>query len=237
MAAASIAPPEQALVQPLESGDSLGAVEFLRRYEAMPGVKKAELIEGTVYMPSRVRMAHGASDSLIQGWLGSYAARSPGTQAAANVTVRLDPENVPQPDALLRILPECGGQTRLDSAGYLFGPPELIVEIAASSVAIDLHDKLRAYRRAGVREYLVWRTLDRQFDWFVLDRDDYRPNAPASQGVLRSPHFPGLALALDALLDHDSAKVLDVLQTEMEGSAHAAFVAQLAAGGVQPADA
>src|SRR5580698_4717418 len=112
MAAASIAPSIQALVQPLESGDSLGAVEFLRRYEAMPGVKKAELIEGTVYMPSPVRLAHGAPDSLIQGWLVLYSARTPGTQAAANVTVRLDPENVPQPDALLRILPEHGGQTR-----------------------------------------------------------------------------------------------------------------------------
>ena len=32
--------------------------EFERRYEAMPEVKKAELIEGEVYMPSPVR--HGA---------------------------------------------------------------------------------------------------------------------------------------------------------------------------------
>ncbi len=153
MAAASIAPSLHAPVQPLETGDSLGAAEFLRRYEAMPEVKKAELIEGTVYMPSPVRLAHSAPDSLIQGWLVTYAAQTPGTQAAGNSTVRLDPENVPQPDALLRILPECGGRTRLDEAGYLFGPPELIVEVAASSVAIDLHDKLRAYRRAGVREY------------------------------------------------------------------------------------
>jgi hypothetical protein len=105
----------QALVQPLESGDSLGGVEFLRRYEAMPDVKKAELIEGTVFMPSPVRLAHSAPDSLIQGWLVLYAARTPGTQAAGNSTVRLDPDNVPQPDALLRILPECGGRMRLDA--------------------------------------------------------------------------------------------------------------------------
>jgi Uma2 family endonuclease len=229
MAATSIAPSAQAPAQPLESGDSLGAVEFLRRYEAMPDVKKAELIEGTVFMPSPVRLAHAAPDTLIQTWLGTYAARTPGTQAAGNVTVRLDLENVPQPDALLRILPECGGQTSLDAAGYLCGPPELIVEVAASSVAIDLHDKLRSYRRAGVREYLVWRPLDRQFDWFTLDQDEYRSNAPDSQGVLRSPHFPGLALAVEAMLDHDSAKVLDVLQTNLQNPAHAAFVAQLAA--------
>ena len=97
--------------------------------------------------------------------------------------------------------PRCGG--------YLLGPPELIVEVAASSVTIDLHGELRAYRRAGVREYLVWRSLDRQFDWFVLDQDEYRSNTPDSQSVLRSPHFPGLVLAVDALLEDDSAKVLD----------------------------
>jgi Uma2 family endonuclease len=227
MAATSIASTAQPLIQPLESGDTLGAVEFLRRYEAMPDVKKAELIEGTVYMSSPVRLIHGAPDTLIQTWLGTYAARTPGTQAASNVTVRLDAENVPQPDALLGILPECGGQTRLDPAGFLFGPPELIVEVAASSVAIDLHDKLRAYRRAGVREYLVWRTLDRQFDWFVLNQDDYRSNALDNQGVLRSPHFPGLALAVDALLALDSAKVLDVLQNNLQDPSHAAFVALL----------
>jgi Uma2 family endonuclease len=233
MAATSIAPFEPAVVEPLESGDSLDATEFLRRYEAMPDVKKAELIEGTVYMPSPVRLAHAAPDTLIQGWLLTYAARTPGTQAAGNGTVRLSPEDVPQPDALLRVLPECGGWTTLDPSGYLSGPPELIVEVAASSAAIDLHQKLRAYRRAGVREYLVWRPLDRQFDWFVLDHGEYRSNAPDSQRVLRSPHFPGLALAVDALLEQNSAKVLDVLQSDMQTPVHAAFVAELEARRLQ----
>jgi len=230
MEATSIAPSEQEMVRPLESGDNLGAVEFLRRYEAMPDVKKAELIEGTVFLASPfVPAVHGDSHSLMQGWLGVYAARTPGTQAAGRATVRLGPKNVPQPDVLLRILPERGGRTRVDADGYLLGPPELIVEVAASSAAIDLHHKLRAYRRAGVREYLVWRPLDRQFDWFILDKDEYRCNTPASPGVLRSPHFPGLALAVDALLNDDSAKVLDVLQTSLQSPPHAAFVAQLAA--------
>jgi Uma2 family endonuclease len=229
MPATSTAPFAQALVQPLESGDRLGASEFLRRYEAMPDVKKAELIEGKVYMGSPVRLIHGEPAAAMLGWLYAYAARTPGTRAAGDATVRLDAENVPQPDALLRILPENGGKTSLDPAGYLFGSPELIVEVAASSVTIDLHDKLRAYRRAGVREYLIWRTLDGRFDWFILDQDEYRANAPDSQGVLRSPHFPGLALAVNALLNHDSAKVLDVLQTDMQKPAHAAFVALLAA--------
>ena len=230
MAVISIAPPESKPLQPLESGDSLGAVEFMRRYEAMPDVNKAELIEGIVYMASPVSLTHGDPDSLIQGWLAWYAVRTPGTRASGNITVRLGPKNVPQPDAALRILPEYGGQARPDAKSYLVGAPELIVEVAASSAAIDLHGKLRAYRRAGVREYLVWRPQDRgQFDWFVLEHGVYRPNAPASPGVLRSPFFPGLALAVDALLDDDWAKVLDVLQTSLQDPAHREFVAQLAA--------
>jgi Uma2 family endonuclease len=235
MATISIVPSEKTLVQPLERGDNLGAVEFLRRYEAMPDVKKAELIEGIVYMPSPVSTAHATPDTLIQTWLGWYSVRTPGTVASGNATVRLGLKNVPQPDALLWILPECGGRTRLDPKGYLLGPPELIVEVAASSAAVDLHGKFRAYRRAGVGEYLVWRPLERQFDWFVLDQKEYRPNAPSSPGVLRSPHFPGLELAVEALLQHDWGKVLDVLQASLQTHAHAAFVAQLAAKKTQPA--
>ena len=234
MAVISIAPPDQALIPPLERGDSLGAIEFLRRYEAMPEVKKAELIEGIVYMASPVSRAHSAPYSIIQTWLGLYSIRTPGAEVNGDATVRLGPKNVPQPDALLWILPECGGRARLDPKGYFSGPPELVVEVAVSSAAVDLHGKLRAYRRAGVREYLVWRPLERQFDWFVLDQNQYRSNAPASPGVLRSPHFPGLDLAVEALLDHDWGKVLDVLQTGLQTRAHAAFVAQLAARKAQP---
>ena len=36
----------------LHNGDTLDADEFMRRYEAMPDVKKAELIEGVVYIMS-----------------------------------------------------------------------------------------------------------------------------------------------------------------------------------------
>jgi len=229
MATTSIAPPEKQPVQPLENGDSLGAVEFMRRYEAMPEVEKAELIEGIVYMASPVRLLHGDPDTLILTWLGYYSVRTPGTRSSGNITVRLGPKNVPQPDATLRILPEYGGQARPDPKSYLLGAPELIVEVAASSAAIDMHAKFRAYRRAGVLEYLVWRPLDRQFDWFVLDNGAYRSNKPSSPGMLRSPFFPGLALAVDALLDDDWAKVMDILQASLKDPAHSAFVAQLAA--------
>src|SRR5438034_2530681 len=148
-------------VPPLQNGDHLGAREFLRRYEAMPEVKKAELINGIVYMGSPVSYEkHGEPDNLVQTWLGTYASATPGVKAAANSTVRLGPDDVPQPDAWLRILPQYGGQARPGPKGYLQGPPELVVEVAASSASIDAREKFAMYRRAGAREHLLWRTLD-----------------------------------------------------------------------------
>jgi len=45
---------------PLESGDRLTRQEFERRYQAMPNIQKAELIEGVVYVASPVRAtSHG----------------------------------------------------------------------------------------------------------------------------------------------------------------------------------
>lgn len=222
-------------LEPLENGECLTAPEFLRRYEAMREVKKAELIEGIVYMPSPVRFdAHAVPDSLIQFWLMSYVVQTPGTQAGGNSTVRLDIENVPQPDVILRITEECGGLSYLDEKGYLVGPPELVVEIAASSTSIDLHDKLRAYRRNGVKEYLVWRTLDDAIDWFVLADGDYQRQAPDRKQQLRSVNLPGLVLNVPALLAQDGAAVLATLNTALKQPAHRAFVAKLAASRSTP---
>src|SRR5947207_6347887 len=101
---------------PLENGEHLSASEFLRRYEAMPEVKKAELIDGIVYMGSPVRIdQHGEPDGLIQGWLCNYSVATPGANHATNSTTRLGPDDVPQPDGLLRIAAEYGGQAPQDS--------------------------------------------------------------------------------------------------------------------------
>ena len=81
---------------------------------------------------------------------------------------------------------------RVNDDGYLAGPPELIVEVAASSTSIDLRDKRRACCRNGVREYLIWLVAEARLEWFCLEDDDYRPQLPDAQGVLHSRVFPGL---------------------------------------------
>lgn len=122
------------------------------------------------------------------------------------------------------------GRSRLSADDYVEGSPELIVEIAASSASHDLHDKMRAYRRNGVREYLVWRVYEKQFDWFVLADDVYGPLTPDASGLLHSQVFPGLCLAVEALLSGDVAGVLAALQTGVGTPEHAAFVGKPQAG-------
>jgi Uma2 family endonuclease len=222
--------PDQAgpFIPPLEMGDHLSREEFRRRYQAMPEVKKAELIEGVVYMPSPVRQArHGLPHTQLVTWLGTYMAHTPGVMSGDNSTVQLDENNEPQPDALLFIAPDRGGQARLTADDYIDGAPELAAEIAASRVSYDANIKLEVYRRNGVREYLLWRVLDGQFDWFVL-RDGQYVLLPAGQdGITRSEVFPGLWLDTAALLAGDTRRVLEVLGQGIASPEHAAFVARL----------
>lgn len=220
------APPLDGFV-PLENGDRLTRCEFERRYTARPDIRKAELIEGMVYVPSPVRArGHAGPVGVVTTWLVTYGASTPGVSVLVDATVRLDQDNEPQPDVLLRMDSEAGGQSRLSADDYVEGPPELIVEVAASSDAYDLHDKLRVYRRNGVLEYVVWRVHDRAVDWFVLTDDEYRPLAPDAHEVLHSPNFPGLRLAVDALLAGDVTGVLSVLQAGLGTPEHAAFAAR-----------
>lgn len=212
----------------LENGDHLTRAEFERRYAAMPDVKKAELIEGMVIMPSPVSNTHSKANSVMVWWLVGYAAATPGTEVGENATVRLDLDNEVQPDAHLRLLEGGGGASHVGIDGYITGAPELIVEIALTTASYDYHVKRRIYRRNGVREYLIWRVDDGVIDWFSLEEGEYVALPTDDAGVIRSKVFPGLWLATKALLAGDLAAVLATLQQGLQSEAHAAFVARLA---------
>jgi Uma2 family endonuclease len=213
---------------PLNAGDRLTRAEFERRYQAHPEINKAELIEGAVHMPSPVHYAlHSQPHVDIITWLGVYRAATPGVVGGDNATVRLDYENVVQPDALLRLEPSLGGHSKVTDDDYLAGPPEFVVEIAASSASYDMHDKRRVYARNGVQEYLVAQAYEQRVDWFVLREGVYETLEPDSEGVLRSEVFPGLWLPADALWAGDLARMLAVLQEGLASSDHATYVEKL----------
>lgn len=213
---------------PLNAGDRLTRAEFERRYQAHPEINKAELVEGVVHMPSPVHFAlHSQPHSDIVGWLAQYRAATPGVIVGDNATVRLDYENVVQPDVLLRLERHLGGHSYVTSDDYLAGPPELIVEIAASSASYDMHDKRRVYARNGVQEYLVAQAYEQRVVWFVLREGVYETLEPDSEGIQRSEVFPGLWLPADALWAGDLATMLTVLQQGLASPEHATFVARL----------
>ena len=225
MAAARIIP-----VPPLQAGDHLTRDEFERRYDATPNLKKAELLEGVVYMPPPVSQeGHSGPQFDIIGWLSQYRVATPGIRGGDNGTLRLDLDNEPQPDAFLYILPSHGGQVRLSQDGYVEGAPELVAEVAASSASYDLHVKKKVYRRNGVREYLVWRVLDEVIDWLALKDREYVPLAPAAAGVIRSEYLPGLWLDVKALLHGDVGRVAEVQRQGLATLEHREFVSRLRA--------
>lgn len=205
----------------------------MRRYSAMPNLKKAELVEAVVFVPSPFVRAdtHGAPHACVVAWLGHYASGISRASVADSATVCVDLDNVVQPDAYLMIESAAGGQARVDEDGYIEGSPELVAEIAATSASIDLNVKLHVYRRNKVREYLVWRTLDAEFDWFILRESEFQRLLPGPDGLFRSEIYPGLWLDPAALLRGEMATVLKRLQEGLATPEHAAFANRLKATG------
>jgi Uma2 family endonuclease len=219
-----------AITRRLEHGDRLTRAEFERRYDAMPGLKKAELIEGGVHIPSpRGLRRHGGPFCDLVGWLSQYVAWTPVVVAGASGSIRLDLDNMPQPDALLMVLPSHGGQARISDDDYVEGAPELIAEVSASSVSIELHAKLHVYRHSGVQEYVVWRVDDEAIDWFILREGRYERLALDAANLYRSEVFPGLWLEPMALIRGDLRTVLAAAREGVATPEHAAFVARLKA--------
>jgi len=220
-------------VPQLRNGDRLTRVEFERRYLAMPEVNKAQLIEGIVYMSSPVRHTqHGKPHATTIAWLGQYIAKTPKIEMSDNSTCRLDEDNEPQPDAMLLLPKHLGGTAWIDDDGYVSGAPDFVCEVAASSVSIDMHAKMNAYRRNGVREYLVIRTEDQAVDWFELIDGQYQPQAPHDTapdqgGLLRSTRFPGLWLDPAALLAGDLAKLFAAVDKGTATTEHQELVKKL----------
>ncbi|MBN3898276.1 MAG: Uma2 family endonuclease [Nostoc sp. NOS(2021)] len=215
-------------ILPLESGDRLTRPEFERRYNAMPNVKKAELIEGVVYVASPLGFeAHAEPHGNLMIWLGIYKVATPGVRLGDNPTVRLDLHNEPQPDAILLIDAACGGLSHLGTDGYVEGAPELVAEVAASSASKDLYDKKRAYRRNGIQEYIVWQVFDSTVSWFSLQNGEYVALIPNASGIIQSQVFPGLWLDVSALVAGNMQQVLAVLQKGLNSVEHQMFIQQI----------
>ncbi len=211
----------------LVTGQRMTVKEFLRRWEELPELKNAELIDGVVYVPSPVSLEHGSLDTLMHWWLAHYAQATPGCKAGNNSTWLMR-GSAPQPDAYLRILPSYGGQSG-DKGLYGAGAPELAVEISGATAEIDLGPKLELYQRAGVREYITVEVAGDRIEWRMPREGVYARQEPAADGMLRSEVFPGLWLDVAAFRADDGGKMLAALNAGLAGEDHRKFVERLAA--------
>jgi Uma2 family endonuclease len=211
----------------LVTGERLTVAEFLRRWEELPDLKNAELIDGVVYVSSPVSLEHSRLDTRIVWWVSHYACLTPGCDSGSNGTWLMS-GSAPQPDADLCILPSHGGQS--GNAGPLgAGAPELAVEICVSSADLDLGPKLALYQRAGVREYVTVEPFGRRLIWRVVENGAYVALTLPADGILRSQVFPGLWLDVEAFWANDRAKMLAVLNDGLATEEHRRFVERLAA--------
>jgi Uma2 family endonuclease len=210
----------------LQSGDCMTQEEFHRIYERMPEDFKAELIGGTVYVASPLKIAHSESHPLVSAVLTLYQGSTPGVKTGDNGTLILGNESEPQPDLYLRIEAQFGGQAKV-SQDYVVGAPELVVEIANSSRSIDLHAKQQDYARSGVKEYLVVCVNEREVRCFNLsEREEVQIGTDT---ICRLRTFPGLWLDVRALFAEDVTQLVATLQRGLATPEHADFVARLAA--------
>ena len=211
----------------LETGDNLTRDEFLRIWDQLPHIKRAELIGGVVYMPAALGTDHGGDDFNLTTWLGVYRAATPGCVGGSDVTC-IFLGDCPQPDVNLRVVTEYGGKSWVEDQ-RIHGSPELLVEVCNTTESMDLHQKFELYREARVQEYLVVIVKKKQVRWHRLVKGDYRLISPDAAGVYRSVVFPGLWLDSKALFKDDLARVLATLQKGIDSDEHPRFVAKLAA--------
>ncbi len=215
-------------IRPLIAGQRLSRAEFHERYLATPPGFRAELIGGVVVVPSPVGDRHEEVHRGAVLWTAVYELRTPGIKGGLDGSTALDDVSEVQPDTCLRIKPEHGGQTR-KLGNIIGGCPELVVEVASSSRAIDLGPKLADYERGGALEYVVLAVNPDEVYWHVRQGGRLVRIPPDPDGLYRSKAFPGLWLDPVALFAYDLPAMIATVDRGLASPEHVEFVARLAA--------
>ncbi|MFT3878951.1 MAG: Uma2 family endonuclease [Gemmatales bacterium] len=206
----------------LYDGQRLDRETFHRLYEASPELKRVQLIEGIVHMPSPMRFVqHANPQTCINGWLFCYSSQTPGVRNGGSATLKIDTENEFEPDGMLFY---DQGQLVIADDGYLEGVPELVVEVSASTISVDSKEKFRVYEKQGVKEYLLWNTQADTITWFARNKNKFVAMKPNRAGIIQSKTFPGLWLDVAAMLEGDLTQVMKTLNEGLTSGPHVKYV-------------
>jgi Uma2 family endonuclease len=212
----------------LHNGDNLDQPTFHRLYEQTAEGFRAELVGGIVYVASPIHLDHSNPHALITSWLCEYQAVTPGLGLIHQTTTILGENSEPEPDGGLYILPSHGGTCHSETGKTLTGAPEFVVEIANSTVAIDLNQKKRDYETFGVQEYLVILAPTQTVKWWELVEGEYQEIPVSGDGLLHSRVFPGLWLDPVGPFQATNRPLLHALRLGVMSPEFKAFASQLA---------
>ncbi len=135
-------------------------------YLALPGERRAELIDGVFYDMRTPTVTHQQLSALIHHQLADFIDAHglnciPGI-APTDVQLDRDDKTLLQPDVFVTC-----DRGKITPA-RIFGAPDLIIEVLSPSTrARDMHIKWEKYEKAGVREY--WLVNPRQKQIITID--------------------------------------------------------------------
>ena len=232
--------PERAVAE-LRTGACLSQPVFHAVYERTPPGFKAELVEGVVFMASPLSRRHGTRHVKFGSILSLYEDATPGVEAADNTSVVCTGLAESQPDLYMRVRRDHGGRSRTfsqvegvrvesdDDGDHLTTGPEFVLEVAKSSLTLDLNGKRRDYRAGGVEEYVVADIQNRRLVWFHFAAGTDAAAPVPEDGVVRSRSLPGLWLDGPALFRGDGLTARKTLDAGLATPEHAVFIERLAA--------
>ena len=210
----------------LHDGAKLTLEAFHQAYLEYPDHTRFELVEGIARMASPVYSDQVLVHKVISYLGTTYDLSTPGVQFLAETSIRMGENNEFRPDGAMRVTDEFSGSCRLAENRLFEGPPELVIEVAGSSLNFDLNLKRRVYARHGVEEYIVIDLANQTFYWFDFRSGEQR--VPDADGVCRSRLFPGFWLSIPSVLGQDIAGALPALQNGLASAEHKTFVEELA---------
>jgi Uma2 family endonuclease len=205
----------------------MSQTEFADLYRRTPDSVAAELIGGVVYVSPPPSNEHDAAHMWLSAILMTYKMSVVGIEIGSSISLVMDDEFQPQPDLILRRLPEFGGRSITRADGSIQGPPELVVEIAYSRRSIELHTKMAEYARCGVVEYLVYMIDEKRLRWFDLPTE--QELFPEESGIFKIRQFPGLWIDQQAITANNRSQMIAVLQSGLAKPAHRSFARKMQA--------
>ncbi|MFN8423566.1 MAG: Uma2 family endonuclease [Anaerolineae bacterium] len=183
-------------------------------------------------MASPIRFAHHvAPQTLLWRWL-TVRRVDAGLRGARQRFADPGQRDRDQPDGMLLLDTERGGEVRVTDEDYLTGTPAFVFEISASTAGYDLHAKKRLYARIGVPEYLVAAAHEKRLYWFVLRDGEYAALAPDADGDLPESDMGGLVVAggRGVSQTNDRQAAVAAVAAGVATDEHAGLVARLAQG-------